>query len=186
MDTGPWSGFRAWIYSLIFRSPKSNRLIVELAALTGSDRALDIGCGPGAAVRNAAEFVHDGLAAGVDRAEKMIAIARKRSEGLPNVEFRVGSAETLPFDDGSFTVVWTAHSFHHWEDRRAGMAEMYRVLRPDGRALILEQDEKKHGLTATQADVVVSDLVELGFSDVSVERLEKQVVISARRGPEGR
>ena len=69
MDTKPWSGFRSWVYSLIFRSPKSNRLIVDLAALNPDDRVLDIGCGPGAAVRRAADTVVAGSAMGVDRAE---------------------------------------------------------------------------------------------------------------------
>ena len=182
MDTKPWSGFRAWLYSLIFRSPKTNRLIVELAELEPSDRTLDIGCGPGAAVRLAADIVVEGAATGVDRAEAMVDIAQRRSRSHHNAAFRVGSAEALPFDDGAFTVVWTAHSFHHWEDRKAGMAEMRRVLDDGGRALILEQDGKKHGLTGAEADQVASDLTAVGFDAVEIVRLEDQVVITGRVG----
>jgi ubiquinone/menaquinone biosynthesis C-methylase UbiE len=183
MDTKPWSGFRARLYSLIFRSPKTNRLIVQLAELTATDRALDIGCGPGAAVRFAADIVVDGVAVGIDRAQPMVDIARRRSRSYSNTKFEVGSAEAVPFEDGAFTVVWTAHSFHHWEDRRAGLTEMYRVLDGGGRALILEQDGKKHGLTADEAERVATDLDHVGFRSIDVSRVDKQVVISARTEP---
>ena len=183
MDTKAWSGFRAKLYSLLFRAPKSNRLLVDLAELLPSDRSLDIGCGPGAAVRMAADIVSRGEAVGVDRAQPMIDIARRRSSGYGNVRFEVGSAESLPFPDASFTVVWTAHSFHHWEDRRAGLAEMRRVLAEGGRGLILEQHGKKHGLTDPQTEAVRADLESLGFSGVSARKVDKQVVISAVAGP---
>lgn len=186
MDTKPWSGFRAWLYALIFRSPKSNRLVVELSELTAGDRTLDIGCGPGAAVRLAADIVVAGEAVGVDRAEPMVQIARKRSGDRPNIDFRVGSAESLPFEDNSFTVVWTAHSYHHWEDPAAGLLEVKRVLRPGGRALILEQDEKKHGLTADQADDLSAHLEGIGFGPIVIERLDKQVVLTAHLGTSAR
>ncbi|MBT8215794.1 MAG: methyltransferase domain-containing protein [Acidimicrobiia bacterium] len=181
MDDKPWSGLRAWIYSFIFRTPKSNRLIVDLAGLHPTDHTLDIGCGPGAAVRLAAGIVSEGSAAGVDRSEPMVEIARKRSADLDNVEFEVGSAELLPFPDVTFTVVWTVHSFHHWEDRRAGLTEMFRVLRAGGRAIIVEQDEKKHGLTAEQARRVASDMEAIGFGPVVVDRVDGQVVITGTR-----
>jgi len=182
MDTRPWSWLRARLYSLVFRTPKSNRLLVRLADLSPTDRALDIGCGPGAAVRMAAAAVVKGEAVGVDRAEPMVAIARRRSKRYRNAAFEVGPAEALPFPDASFTVVWTAHSFHHWEDRRAGLAEMRRVLLPGGRALILEQHGKEHGLTDPQARQVVADMESLGFVEVSTAKEDKQVVISAVAG----
>ncbi|NNF87504.1 MAG: methyltransferase domain-containing protein, partial [Acidimicrobiia bacterium] len=87
MDTKPWTGFRARIYSVIWRSPKTNSLVVRLAGLSASDRVLDIGCGPGAAVRKAAAIVVDGEAAGVDRSEPMVDIARRRSRRFPNARF---------------------------------------------------------------------------------------------------
>ncbi|MGI9627444.1 MAG: class I SAM-dependent methyltransferase [Longimicrobiales bacterium] len=176
MDTKPWSGFKAKLYSVLYRAPKSNNLVVNLAGLSESDRALDIGCGPGAAVRAAAETAREST--GVDRAEAMVEIARRRSRNLENTRFEVGSAESLPFPDDSFTVVWTAHSFHHWEDRDAGLAEMLRVLSPGGRALILETAGKKHGLTDSGAKAVIVDLESLGFQQVASKIVDKQVVIS--------
>ena len=182
MDTSPWSGFRARLYSLIFRAPQTNRQIVELAGLSTTDRTIDIGCGPGSAVRLAAELVVEGEAVGVDRAEPMVRIARRRSSRHPNTRFETGSAESLPFPNGVFTVAWTAHSFHHWEDRSTGLTEMLRVLSPGGRAFILEQDGKKHGLTDAQTGEVVAEMERLGFGSVGVQKLDKQVVISGVAG----
>ena len=85
----------------------------------------------------------------------------------------------MPFEDGSFTVVWTAHSFHHWEDRQAGLAEMRRLLSHGGRAVILEHDGKKHGLTDAGVAKVTAALEGLGFSPVSVQKVDRQVIITA-------
>jgi ubiquinone/menaquinone biosynthesis C-methylase UbiE len=112
----------------------------------------------------------------------MIDIARRRSKRFTNTRFEVGSAESLPFPDETFTKVWTAHSFHHWEDRGAGLAEMLRVLAVGGRGLILETDGKTHGLTDSGAAAVVTDMARLGFQDTAIEKVDKQVIISGRRG----
>ena len=178
MDTKPWSRFRAGLYSLIFRSPKSNTLLVNLLGLDPSDRTLDVGCGPGAAVRLAAGVVTTGEAVGVDRADAMVEIARKRSSDFENVRYEVARAEALPFEDGSFTVVWTAHSFHHWEDGQEGLAEMRRVLSAGGRAVVLEDDGKKHGLDEAGIARVSEAMEGLGFAPVTVQKVDKKVIIT--------
>ncbi len=126
----------------------------------------------------AADVVVEGEAVGVDRALPMVEIARRRSTGHPNARFEVGAAEELPFPDSTFTVVWTAHSFHHWESRLTGLSEMHRVLVPGGRALILETHGKKHGLTDPETQAVMADLESLGFRNVSSEQVDAQVIIS--------
>jgi ubiquinone/menaquinone biosynthesis C-methylase UbiE len=181
MDTQPWSRVRAGLYSFFFRAPKTNRLLVDLAGLSATDRVLDIGCGPGAAVRMAAEVARESI--GVDRAQPMIDIARRRSKGLDNVRYEVGSAEALPFPDGVFTMVWAAHSFHHWENRRAGLAEAARVLAAEGRLLILEEDGKKHGLNDEETATVKADMEELGFGDVLSKKVDGQLLISGSARP---
>lgn len=50
--------------------------------------------------------------------------------------FLVGDVASLPFSDGSFDLVVSTFSIHHWPDPTAGLAEIWRVLRPGGRALI--------------------------------------------------
>lgn len=180
-DIKPWSSFRARIYSLFYRNPDSNTLVVQLAELGPEEKALDIGCGPGAAVRKASQIASE--AVGVDRAEKMLEIARRRSEHQANVRFEVGAVESLPFTEDEFDVAWTVHAFHHWEDQAAGLAECRRVLAPGGRLLIMEKDVKKskgHGLTAEGVAEVTAELEKAGFTEVAVAKHEDHFVLTAR------
>ena len=176
-DESSWSRLRSELYALIGRNPKSNRLVPTIADLEPSHATLDIGCGPGAAVRAAASLVE--RAVGVDRSAAMIEIARRRSGSLTNVEFAVGGAEELPFPDAVFDRVWTIHSFHHWEDQSQGLAEALRVLRPGGRLLVVEADTKgHHGLNRAAADELAGKLKAIGFADASVSKPIKQIVVT--------
>lgn len=170
-DIERWSPFKAWLYSLFNRSPKSNRAAIELAALSGADRFLDVGCGPGAALEQAAST--GASIAGIDPSPSMVARAAKR---VPAAEVKVGSAEEIPFPDDSFSVVINIASFHHWADRDAGLREILRVLSPGGRLHIIEgmlRDGKEgHGLDATDAEILASRLGELAYTGVSVERIK--------------
>jgi ubiquinone/menaquinone biosynthesis C-methylase UbiE len=71
----------------------------------------------------------------------MIARARANTDpalnpGRRQPSFLVGDAAALAFPDGSFDLVVSTLSMHHWADPAAGLAEIGRVLRPGGRALI--------------------------------------------------
>lgn len=113
--------------------------LVTLAEVTAGDEVLDVGCGPGYLTSLAAQAAPDGRAVGVDVSGQMIAEAtRKRASA--NCSFLVGKAEALDLPDASFDVVVSSLAIHHIpEDARAqAFAEMFRVLRPGGRALIAD------------------------------------------------
>ncbi len=116
--------------------------------LQPSDRFLDVGCGTGAAVREAATVVE--RAAGADLSPAMLARAGQLAEGLPNVEFIEAQSDDLPFDDGAFTAVLCTTSFHHYPDPDAALREMARVLEPGGRLVI--GDPSTDRLTVRMAD----------------------------------
>lgn len=100
---------------------------------------LDVGCGTGWAVRHAAAFLGPrGKACGVDLSEKMIEQARRAAAGIPNVEFQMANAETLPFVDGLFDRVMSTMSFHHWLHPSVAVREIARVLAPGGRVCIVD------------------------------------------------
>jgi SAM-dependent methyltransferase len=92
-------------------------------------RILDVGCGTGANLELLGEF---GEAEGVDVSPDALAFCRTR--GLQNV--RQGAAEKLPYEDGSFDLVTALDVVEHLDDDVAGLREMRRVLRPNGRALL--------------------------------------------------
>jgi SAM-dependent methyltransferase len=112
--------------------------LVEAAELTGSESVLDVGCGTGHTTRAVA-----GRAArvtGIDLTEAMLAEARRlaREDGLDNLEFRHGDAESLPFEDAAFDVVSCRLCAHHFADPVRAVAEAARVLRPGGRFLMVD------------------------------------------------
>jgi SAM-dependent methyltransferase len=185
-DHGPpiWRGLISWLYPILSRNPPSNRLVVELAELHPDDHVLDIGCGPGAAVRAAAALVRQSV--GADPSERMLRVARRRSQGLANVRFVRAPAHHLPFEDGAFTIAWTIHSMHHWGDEAAGLVEVRRVLSPGGRLLVAETLDpgKPWGIDETGAERIAEMLRQTGFTDVqwAVRRAGKvaEAVIQGR------
>ena len=67
----------------------------------------------------------------------MLAQARARAEGISNVDFlEANVAEGLPFEDGAFTAVLCTTAFHHFPGPERAVAEIARVLAPDGRVVI--------------------------------------------------
>lgn len=104
----------------------------------GRGDVLDVACGPGtlavAVARDAARVV------GLDATGAMLDRARRRADAasLHKVSFVEGDAENLPFDDGTFDAVVNRASLHHFLDPGRAIAEMARVLKPGGRAVIVD------------------------------------------------
>jgi ubiquinone/menaquinone biosynthesis C-methylase UbiE len=110
-------------------------------SLSETDVLLDVGCGTGAAVRDAAPNVS--RAVGFDLSPGMIAQARERAAGLDNVEFHTGDVSgRLPFDDGAFTALVCTTAFHHFPKPADTIGEMSRVLAPGGRVVIADANRR--------------------------------------------
>ena len=84
---------------------------IDLARLDATDHVVDIGCGPGTAVRRAARM--GARATGVDPAGVMLRVARRLGDG-DRITYLDGGAESLPLPAASATVVWSIASIHHW------------------------------------------------------------------------
>lgn len=165
-----WPWLFGKLYALIQRNPASNRAVFELAELKPDDRVLDVGCGAGAALVLAADVVGPDRVAGADPTAGLASTARKR---LPESRIEIAPAEALPFDDDSFTVVWSIASHHHWKDSETGLREIKRVLAPGGRLLLAEHRMRKdggHGLSDAEAERLGDDVEALGFEKATVLR----------------
>jgi ubiquinone/menaquinone biosynthesis C-methylase UbiE len=102
------------------------------AALHGGERVLDIGCGAGDFTSIAAHAGAEPI--GVDVAQAAVARARNR---FPKLDFQlVPIHQPLPFEDGSFDVVWASEVIEHVADTGRWLSEVRRVLAPSGRLLI--------------------------------------------------
>ena len=99
---------------------------------------LDVGCGTGWAVRQAAARLTSSVAAGIDVSPRMIAKAKKLSAASPRVEFLVASSESTPYSNETFRWVICTFSFHHYENPVLSLQEIKRVMRPGGRFVLID------------------------------------------------
>lgn len=112
--------------------------IKAAARVADKMRVLDVGCGPGIMTAALAYDAKEIVA--FDITPEMISRARQRceTEGLTNVQFQVGQAEKLPFEDASFNVIVTRLTFHHFSDPAIVLSEMKRVIKPGGTIIIAD------------------------------------------------
>jgi ubiquinone/menaquinone biosynthesis C-methylase UbiE len=105
---------------------------LALSCVPAPRQILDVGCGTGYLLGQlAARSPQSDALAGIDAAPAMIEVARSAATD-GRVRFVVGTAERLPWPDGTFDLVVSTTSFDHWVDQRAGLAQCARVLAPGG------------------------------------------------------
>ena len=128
------------------RAAETAEHVARLLALTGEERALDVGTGAGAFALALAPLVREVV--GVDVVPEVLEEARKRA--TENAEFLEGDAENLPFPTDAFDVVCTARTLHHIQRPEVVLSEMTRVLRPGGLMLVVDQIASNDPLAAIE------------------------------------
>src|SRR5262249_27304276 len=116
--------------------------MLDLARIAPGESALDVGCGTGTLAIAAKRRLGDaGSVAGIDASPEMTERARKKaSRAHVGVTFQTAPAESLPFETSRFDVVLSTAVLHHLPRavRPQAMQEMRRVVKPDGRILIVD------------------------------------------------
>jgi ubiquinone/menaquinone biosynthesis C-methylase UbiE len=112
--------------------------VANAAQLKVGQSVLDVACGTGVLASEVASRVGaEGRVAGVDPSLGMLTVAK---EHLPNVDWRVGTAESIPFADASFDASVSQFGLMFFQDQNQSIKEMLRVLRPSGRLVIAVWD----------------------------------------------
>jgi len=172
------------------------KLLVEELNIKKGDYILDIGCGTGRLAEKISEQIgNKGCIYGIDPAEYRISVARKKLKGkcLSNIFFEVGRGEDLSaFADNSFDTVVMNVVFGWITDKKTTLAEVYRVLKPNGLVgittsskglpgpLMMITDELlkrepyvSHSSTdsgkSITADALLQLLIDAGFSDINLK-----------------
>jgi SAM-dependent methyltransferase len=164
---------------------------LALAAPARDARIVDVACGPGtlsllAAPRVATVDALDFSAAMLERCRERVAAA-----GLGNIELRQGDGQALPYPDGSFDAAFSMFGLMFFPARDRGLAELRRVLRPGGRAVVSSWQVAPEGTTMREiieglaqvmpnaprpgvpgplgdADVFAAELGAAGFREIAV------------------
>ena len=174
---GKWSTETAEWYAKEYGEYATNRLAVDALDLSPDAVIVDVGCGTGAALRHAAPRVPNGNLIGIDSAPRMVEIARERKATHPHgdrISFREGLAEALPVDDAFANVVFAFDSYDHWQDKRLGLAEIRRVLKPAGQLIIVKDGGVPGAEEAPQT--LLDDLGRAGFEIIKRQECKSEGV----------
>ncbi len=132
-----------------FRRLRARQKMLTMVAWRGDEHVLDVGCGNGFLLVEAAKHLTTGKATGIDvwltDAGKQTTDSALRNAQIEGVADRVDvqniDARTMPFEDSSFDVILSSLMLHHagsQDDRQRVIAEMSRVLKPGGTILLYD------------------------------------------------
>jgi ubiquinone/menaquinone biosynthesis C-methylase UbiE len=160
-----------WVLDTQDEAPSIRRLrewALDAVDVRPGEVAADIGSGTGTMARELAERVGTtGRVVGVEPNPALRAVAASRTVRV-EVEYVAGSTDRIPLPDGSVDVVWCERVLQHVDDPDAAFREFERVLRPGGRAMVLDSDH---------ASQVTSDL------DRDVERILQDAFLAQVANP---
>ena len=166
-----------------------NRWTVANLELTGTEEILDVGFGGGIGLGLVRSRLTTGHVVGLDISDEMVERAAERFAGDDKIRVLRGNVSSLPFPDATFDRAYTVNSVFFWPDPVAGIAEIHRVLRPGGLAVIAGPSSAYLlariggiGPAAPSGPSAVRRLAEgSGFVDVRLRRVPGAALILARR-----
>jgi SAM-dependent methyltransferase len=157
--TGQLSGSAADVYEAFFVPALFRSWAPRVAAaanVSPGQRVLDVACGTGVLAREVAGRVApSGSVVGLDLNPAMLEVAREKR---PDIAWRRGAAEALPFEDATFDAAVSQFGLMFFQDRERALREMLRVLRPGGRLAVAVWDGLDHSAGYAAAVALLEEL----------------------------
>jgi len=184
--TGLPGRMAGWVMAHRSSNRRRNAWAVSLLDVQRNDRVLEIGFGPGVAIRELARLAADGYVCGLDHSEVMLRQAARRNADAMRrgqVELRLGSVERLPAFEAPFDKILAVNALQFWDQPVEPLGQLRRVLRSRGRIAIAFQPRGPGATdkvaTRTGREIAAA-LGDPGFSGVRLETLKlKPAVVCA-------
>ncbi len=167
-----WTAETAEWYAQKYGEYPTNLLGLEGLDIGAGQRVLDLGCGTACALRHLASTTEATVLIGVDPVPRMVELAQQAVDTAGHgdrITLHTGGASAIPAPDGSADWVLAFDSYHHWDDRDAGMAEVARVLASGGRFVVTKDGGLGQGKLAQELE---ARLQAAGFSIQDSQQME--------------
>jgi demethylmenaquinone methyltransferase/2-methoxy-6-polyprenyl-1,4-benzoquinol methylase/phosphoethanolamine N-methyltransferase len=190
-----WAGAYEALFGWFLR--RTHGTVINLALPIESEKVLDVCCGTGSLALALKESIGvRGSVHGIDASPEMIDMARHKAlKAGMDVNFRIGLAQALPFADKTFDLVVSQLAMHHLPGdlKVRAFGEMYRVLKPKGRCVIIDFEPPKailwsylarlfHGHVMMQTNVghYRAMMESVGFKDIEVGQTRHRMLAFIR------
>jgi len=189
--TGFWGRGAGLVMAHRSSNRRRNAWVVSLLDAQPNDRVLEIGFGPGLAIRELSRIAHAGYVCGIDHSELMVRQAsRRNADGIRRgvVDLRLGSVDALPALDAPFDKILAVNAAMFWTDPGARIAALRGLLRAGGVIAVAHQPRgpgASDDAAAAKGREMAATLAEEGFSEVRVETLPLKPAVVCALGRNG-
>jgi len=114
----------------------SNKAIIKSTLINRDLSVLDVGCGTGILLQQLFNMNRNLKLYGIDISPEMVKMAQNKLN--ISICIKKGSANSLPYNDNTFDLVTCSTSFHHYSEPKKAIVEMHRVLKGDGKLIVLD------------------------------------------------
>ncbi|CAN2254077.1 putative methyltransferase [Bacillus subtilis] len=164
-----------------------NQWTINQLGITHGDSILEVGFGPGYCMQQVLKREKDVDLHGIDVSEVMLKLAARRVKSKP-VRLIQGSVETFPLTDSFYNKVISVNNYTIWNDQTKGMKQIYRALKPGGKAAITMQPREADASpekTKSFGKQMIADFKAAGFEDIELQfkniKPELSVCVTAKK-----
>src|SRR5829696_8495634 len=175
-----------WVMAHRASNRRRNAWAVSLIDVQRDDRVLEVGFGPGIAIRELSRLAHEGYVCGIDHSELMVRQARRRNaDGVRRglVDLRLGSVDAVPAFGAPFDKILAVNAHLFWHEPDARLEHLRRLLRPAGLIALAHQPRGPGASDETATEngrQIATALGRAGFSELRITTLPlKPAVVCA-------
>ncbi|MHA6487731.1 class I SAM-dependent methyltransferase [Bacillus cabrialesii] len=158
-------------YIMAAENQTLNQWTIDQLGITRGDSILEVGFGPGYCMQQMLKRERSVQLHGVDVSEAMMKLAARRLKSK-GVRLMQGSIETFPLTASFYDKVISVNNYTIWNDQTKGVKQIYRALKPGGRAAITMQPREADASperTKSFAKQMIADFKAAGFEDIELQ-----------------